>query len=153
MRSITYGEVSQEEMFRIIKNYILEDSSRFYHITVGTDSQNFDFTKMVMVVAVWRVGKGGIFFYDCKRVKKMTNLRQKIIYETSVSLEMAYKLSEKLKNENLDFDIDIHVDAGEGGPSSKVIPEIVGWVRSCGFECTTKPDSYASSCIANKFSK
>ena len=134
MQSITYGEVSYEQMFNLIKDYVMEDSSRQYHISVGTDSQNFDFTKVVMVVAVWRVGKGGIFFYESRRVKKMTNVRQKILYETSMSLEM-----------------DIHIDAGETGLSSKIIPEIVGWVRACGFKCKTKPDSYASSSIANKY--
>lgn len=58
MQSITYGEVSYEQMFNLIKDYVMEDRSRQYHISVGTDSQNFDFTKVVMVVAVWRVGKG-----------------------------------------------------------------------------------------------
>ncbi len=153
MQSITYGEVSYEEMFSIIKDYVVQDSSRQYHISVGTDSQNFDFTKVVLVVAVWRVGKGGIFFYESKRVRKMTNVRQKILYETSMSLEMARRLSDKLIDEDLDCEIDIHVDAGEAGLSSKIIPEIVGWVRACGFKCKTKPDSYASSSIADKYSK
>lgn len=153
MRSITHGEVSYEKMFSLIKDYVLGDSSRLFHISVGTDSQNFDFTKVVMVVAVWKVGKGGIFFYDIKRVKKMTNIRQKILYETSMSLEMARRLSDKLEDENLNYEIDIHVDAGETGPSSKIIPEIVGWVKACGFGCKTKPNSYASSSIANKYSK
>jgi predicted RNase H-related nuclease YkuK (DUF458 family) len=153
MKSITYGEVSYEKMCRIIQDYILEDTDRAYQITVGTDSQNFDFTKVVLVVAVWRVGKGGIFFYDTKNVNKMTNVRQKLLYETSLSLEMAMRLSEELLDKDLDYKIDIHVDAGEAGPSSKMIPEIVGWVKACGFGCKTKPDSYASSSIANKYSK
>lgn len=153
MKSITYGEVSFEKMLLLIKNYIKEDSDQLFHISVGTDSQNFDFTKVVLVVAVWKVGKGGIFFYDIKRVKKMTNIRQKILYETTMSIEMAYRLSDKLKDEDVNYEIDIHVDAGEAGPSAKIIPEIVGWVRACGFKCKTKPDSYASSTIANKLSK
>ena len=104
MQSITYGEVSYDKMFRLIKDYVMEDSSRHYHISVGTDSQDFDITKVVLVVAVWRVGKGGIFFYESKRVKKMTSIRQKILYETNMSLEMAYRLSERLKDENLNYE-------------------------------------------------
>ncbi|MFV9511783.1 ribonuclease H-like YkuK family protein [Tepidibacillus sp. LV47] len=87
MRSITYGEVSFERMCQIISNYISNDKGQEYKISVGTDSQNFDLTKTVIVVAVWNVGKGGIFFYDIKRVRKITNLRQKIFYETSQSIE------------------------------------------------------------------
>lgn len=153
MRSITYGEVSFERMCQIISNYISKDKGQQYKISVGTDSQNFDLTKTVIVVAVWNVGNGGIFFYDIKRVRKITNIRQKIFYETSLSLEMASKLAMYLEQEGHLHDIGIHVDAGEDGPTSKMIPEIVSWVNACGFQCKTKPYSYAASSIANKLSK
>ncbi|MFZ5354249.1 MAG: ribonuclease H-like YkuK family protein [Bacillota bacterium] len=153
MRSPTYGEVSFEKMSQIIKCFISEEKDKQYRITIGTDSQNHDLTKVVIVAAVWKVGYGGIFFYDIRYIKKITNIRQKIFYETSLSLEMAKKLSDTFVSEYVDFDIDIHVDAGENGPSSKIISEIVGWVKACGFKCHTKPESYAASCIANRFSK
>ena len=131
----------------------MEDAGNPVRITVGTDSQNFDITKVVLVVAIWKVGRGGIFFYDIRRVKKISNIRQKIFFETSISLEMARRLSDELKDAGMNYDIDIHVDAGDEGPSSKMIPEIVGWVKACGFGCKTKPDSYAASSIADKYSK
>ena len=153
MRSITYGEVSYDKMCRLIRNYVMEDVSDQVRITVGTDSQNFDMTKVVLVVAVWKVGRGGIFFYDIRKVKKISNIRQRIFYETSISLEMARKLSEGLKDVGMHCDIDVHVDAGSEGPTSKMIPEIVGWVKACGFDCKVKPDSYAASSIADRYSK
>lgn len=153
MYSPTYGEVSYERMIKLIKNFITKSPHSTYNISVGTDSQNFDYTKTVIVVAIHRVGNGGIFFYDIKRVKKITNISQKLFYETSTSLEIATKLSETLQIEEIDFGISIHVDAGKNGKSSKLIPEIVGWIRACGFDCETKPDSYAASSIADKYSK
>ena len=153
MKSITYGEVSFGRMCRLIRDYINKEKDAQYCITVGTDSQNFDFTKTVVVVVVWKVGNGGIFFYDVRKVTKINNIRQKIFFETSLSLEMARKLADTLENAAVKCDIDIHVDAGDDGPSSKIIPEIVGWVKSCGFECKTKPESYAASSIANRYSK
>lgn len=153
MNSITYGEVSFKKMCQLIKNYIEKAKDYEYRITIGTDSQNHDITKVVVVVAICRVGKGGIFFYDIKKVDKITNIRQKLFYETSLSIEMARKLSQYFDSDNKNYDISIHVDAGEIGPSSTVIPEIVGWVKGCGFNCNTKPDSYAASSIANKYSK
>ncbi len=153
MKSITYGEVSFEGMCGLIKRYLSKDRSRAYKIAVGTDSQNYDITKTVVVVAVWRIGSGGIFFYDIRNVKRITNIRQKIFYETSLSLEMANRLSVLLQQEGVDCEIDIHVDAGEDGPSVGVIQEIVGWVKACGYDCKTKPEAYAAFCIANKYSK
>lgn len=153
MQSITYGQVSFNSMCQIIKNYIFKDRSREYKVTVGTDSQNYDDTKIVLVVAVWKVGAGGIFFYDIKVVDKIFSLRQKIFYEASLSIELAKQLLDKFNEENLPYDISIHVDIGKDGTTSKMIPEIVGWVNSCGFNCKIKPYSYAASSIANKYSK
>ncbi len=153
MRSITYGEVSIEKMCQLIKDYISKDDSKRYRVTVGTDSQNHELTRVVVVIAIWKVGYGGIFFYDVRNVKKITNIRQKIFYEASLSLDMAQKLSEALAEDHLELDIEIHVDVGENGPSSKMISEISGWVNACGFRCHTKPNSYAASCIANRITK
>lgn len=153
MKSITYGEVSFSRMCKLIESYISKEKESQYKITIGTDSQNYDITKVVVVVAIWRIGRGGIFFYDMKKVNKITNIRQKLFYETSLSIEMARKLSTYFDRDDKIYDISIHVDAGDNGPSSSVIPEIVGWVKGCGFNCNTKPDSYAASSIANKYSK
>jgi len=153
MKSISHGEVSFSKMCHLINNYIVKAEDQEYKVTVGTDSQNFDLTKIVVVVAIWRVGKGGIFFYDIKKTRKITNIRQKLFYETSISIDMARKLSMYVNNENTIYDISIHVDAGNDGASCSVIPEIVGWVKGCGFQCDIKPDSYAASSIANKYSK
>ena len=149
----SHGKVSFDRMLKLIKGYVDQEPEYTYRITVGTDSQNFGITKTVVVVAVHRVGKGGIFFYEVKTVRKITNIEQKLLYETSQSLDLAMKLSERLKDDSLPCELDIHIDAGPNGPSSVVIPEIAGWVRSCGFACTFKPDSYTASSIANRISK
>ncbi|MDT8715149.1 ribonuclease H-like YkuK family protein [Clostridium sp. 19966] len=153
MRSISYGEVTFQGMYKLICDYMLKSKGQEFKITVGTDSQNYDITKVVVVVAIWNVGHGGIFFYDIKKVNKITNVRQKIFYETSLSIELADKLLKKFNENNLNYEISIHVDAGDNGESGKLISEIVSWVNSCGFTCMTKPDSYAASSIANKYSK
>lgn len=153
MYSPTYGKVSYEKMIDIIKSFIKKSPQSAYNISVGTDSQNFDYTKTVVVVAIHRVGSGGIFFYDIKKVKKITNISQKLFYETSNSLDIAMKFSETLEREDIDFGISIHVDAGKKGQTSKLIPEIVGWIKACGFDCETKPNSYAASSIADKYTK
>ncbi len=63
MNSPTYGKVSLEQVIDIIKSVIDSAPEYKYKLFVGTDSQNFDETKMVMVIALHKVGAGGIFFY------------------------------------------------------------------------------------------
>ena len=102
----------------------------------------------------------GIFFYDIHRVLKSKNIKQKLFKETQQSLEYAQLMLELFDKEffddNFDYsniDFAIHVDAGQNGKTREVIPEIVEWVKACGFECETKPDSFVASSIADKYSK
>lgn len=153
MYSQTFGNVSVDEMIDKINDYISADKQSDYEIVIGTDSQNYNLTKVVVVVAIHRVGSGGIFFYDVKRVNKIKDLRQKIYYETALSLELASKLSLSFAEKDIKQDITIHADVGKKGKTSMLIPEIVGWITSSGYKCRIKPESWAASCVADKISK
>lgn len=162
MRSPTYGELTFSEMAGKIASYIVKYGLDCqYELSVGTDSQNFSDTKMVIVVTLHNVGHGGIFFFDIHRIRKICNVREKLTIETNYSLECAQKLIDAFEafRESFGFDIkkyvhfSIHVDAGPNGKSRESINEICGWVRACGYEVHTKPDSYAASAVANKYSK
>ena len=154
MWSPTHGNVSFEQMYQIIKSFICQYPDHEYEITVGTDSQNHNLTKSVICVAVWRKGKGGIYFAETKYMKMITNIRQKLIHETSFSLDLALKLTNRFKSDNLELNITaIHVDAGNNGPTASFVPEIVGWVKACGFDCKIKPYSYCASSIADRVTK
>lgn len=158
--------VNYAEMVAIIANYIKQNPDADYEITVGTDSQNHDKTKMVEVIAVCRVGNGGIFFYRVEFMDKIMDLRQKIYEETSRSLENAHGLLDEIYLQIVEsdegFDLEklnihfvVHCDIGRSRKSKTrvLVQEIMGWVEAEGFECVIKPDSYTASGIANKFSK
>lgn len=160
MKSPTYGTVSMDEIASIIKEHV-ENGHGEFNVMIGTDSQNFHKTKMVMVIALHNVGHGGIFFYEVTNIRRITNVKEKLIYETTLSLQCAEQLMEafvRLRDKTgfdyeKELNISIHVDAGYNGPSCQVIPEVVGWIKSCGYKAVVKPDSYAACSIANKFSK
>jgi predicted RNase H-related nuclease YkuK (DUF458 family) len=124
--SITYGKLSESEMFNIIKETI-SDFDNDYVITIGTDSQTYSRTKVITVIAIHKVGKGGIFFYSSEHLKPITNLRVKIYNETMRSLELAKRLNEFLFNENLDYDIFVHLDIGRSkkGKTAELINELM----------------------------
>lgn len=163
MISPTYGKVTLEKVAEIINNYY--NNCKKYesdiNIIVGTDSQNFSDTKVVIVVAVQCVGHGGIYFYDIQRVKKIENVSVKLNYETTQSLQYADRLLDiLLSNETYsellsNTKITIHVDAGRSdkGKTKDLIPGIVGWIKSCGYDYEVKPDSFVASSIADKISK
>ena len=163
MISPTYGKITEEKAVKILYEYYQKnkDFGSDFYLTIGTDSQNFSDTKVVVVMAMHCIGHGGIYFYEVSHVNKIENVKQKLNMETSLSLEMANKIMEIIESNDkysemfLNSNFAIHVDAGhsEKGKTKEVIPEIVGWIKACGYECVVKPDSYAASSIANRISK
>ena len=158
----TYGEIELEE----IPSKILDYMQKMKHydiplqIVVGTDSQNFDKTKVVSVIAVTCEGHGGIFFYEIERIKRINDVRMKLTEETTRSLNIMTKLVEILEKKEYaelreNSTLAIHVDAGwsDKGKTKELIPMLVGWIKACGYDCKVKPDSFASSSIADKLSK
>lgn len=165
MHSPTYGIVSYDKIVNIIKENVEKYPRDKFEVFIGTDSQNFNETKIVDVIAVHRVGddgigKGGFFFYNVSKIPRINDIHQKLITETKMSLDCANtlmnafdKLNEETGFDYTCIDFGIHVDAGYNGPTKKVIPQLVAWIKACGYSCTVKPDSYASSSIADKISK
>lgn len=162
-RSYTYGELQLEEIPEKILDYV--EKMKKYEvcpiITFGTDSQNFHYTKMVSVIVVTIPGHGGIFFYEVTNKERVVDVRNKLRMETNYSLELADRFISILENDEkfselyLTASFSIHIDAGNSdrGKTRDLIPELVGWVKSMGFDCETKPASYAASSVANKLSK
>lgn len=130
-------------------------------IIIGTDSQNFSDTKMVSVVAMICQGHGGIFVYEIKHTRLIQNVRLKLQTETSDSLALAEQLvsvlevDEKYAEMYRSCPLSIHVDAGnsEKGKTKYLIPELVGWIKACGYDAKTKPESFVASSIADRISK
>lgn len=163
MISPTYGKVTLKKVAEIINDYYnkCKKYGSNINIIIGTDSQNFSDTKVVIVVAVQCEGHGGIYFYEIQRIPKIENVKLKLNHETTQSLKYADMLLDEFLADNKfeemidNTKISIHVDAGNSnnGKTKDLIPGIVGWITSCGYDCKVKPDSFVASSIADKISK
>lgn len=153
----TGEKLSFLEVIEKIKNYISTIPEDEYRISIGTDSMTHTSTMFALAIVVHRVGKGGIFF--CKRFnhKMIANLREKLYAETSLSINTTEILLDKLFEYDEDIDkkirLSIHLDIGESGPTKDLIKELEGWVAALGYDYAIKPDAYAASTIADKYSK
>ena len=160
-KSNTYGNLELEEIPSKICDYM--QKMKHYdvplQIVVGTDSQNFDKTKIVSVIAVTCEGHGGIFFYEVERIRRISDVRMKLTEETTRSLDIMTRLVEIIEKDEYkelrdNSTLAIHVDAGwsDKGKTKELIPMLVGWIKACGYDCKVKPESFASSSIADKLS-
>lgn len=148
------GRLSFVEMMQDIHSYIKGLTSSSYKIIVGTDSMVRDNTCFITAVVVHRLGKGARYYYRKKQQNKIRSLRQKIFYETALSLELGGQIA-KLFSENgySEMPVEIHIDVGTQGETRDLIKEVVGMVTGSGFQAKIKPDAYGASCVADKHTK
>ncbi|MDQ2088044.1 ribonuclease H-like YkuK family protein [Herbivorax sp. ANBcel31] len=159
-KSLGKGELSFENVFNEILNYIEADKNSSYKISIGTDSQVVSKTLFVTCIHVHRVGKGAIgFLHKSELARPIKNLREKIYMETCISLQLAYLFDEKKINRiysSLDkkgITFEFHIDIGRKGETKVLINEMVGMVKGLNFIPKIKPDSFCASCFADRHTK
>jgi len=146
-------KLTVSQVVKEITSFIRADLTRRYKVTIGTDSELFTGNRadFVTAVVVHRVGNGGRYFWRKLEREKMHTLRERIIREVLISLDVAKEVLTELRKFPLpDFDFEIHIDVGENGPTKSMIQEVVNIVRANNFEAKTKPESYAASNVADR---
>jgi uncharacterized protein len=169
--SPTKGSLVIKQVLEELVAYIFEKPENYYEIIVGCDSSSSETPDFPLVVVAWRKGEGGRFFV--KRINYKDRLfshwKQRILEEVLISCDFSLYLRENLEKEFLaslekltgqgknilprwQFRY-IHADIGERGQTSEMIKEIVGLIKGNGFEPQIKPESFAASSIADRYSK
>lgn len=152
---LTASQVAQE-----IVRFMCEDATRRYKLTLGTDSMRLQGSAadFVTAIVVHRVGRGGRYFWRRIEMDNFHTLRDRITREVLLSLEIATGFLTKLEDAKKaattnvpHYDFEIHVDVGENGATKAMIQELVGMVRAYNLTAKTKPESYAASNIADKY--
>jgi uncharacterized protein len=154
-----YGlTLSAGEIVAEIVRFMHAEPNRKYKVTIGTDSErlaNGD-ADFVSAIVVHRVGNGGRYFYRRFVLGKFHTLRDRIIREVLLSLDLGKIVLEELKKLSEatpgvpEWTFEIHADVGEHGATKAVIQEVVGIIRAHNFEAITKPGSYAASNVADR---
>lgn len=153
-QSPTYGELELFQVREHILDFLAREPERKYQLVVGTDSQphNGSGVDFVTAIVVHRVGTGGIYFWKRIVNKKHYVLRQRMYEEATLSLEMAETVLSLLHKDGITkYDVEIHVDIGKFGETREMITEIVGMIRGSGYTVKTKPESYAASKVADRY--
>ena len=152
----TKVKMTLKEAFKDIIGYIREKPREQNKLIIGTDSQTHLNEEVIFVTAIiaHRVGKGGRYFYRRKKQYFVQSLRQRIFFETSLSLDVAGRFSALLaENGHAHLNVEIHLDVGEMGDTKELIREVVGMVIGSGFDARIKPESYGASKVADRYTK
>lgn len=146
--------MSFDDMITSIKHFVGREPSRFYKIIVGTDSEARSPATLVTAVTVWRVGNGGIHFWEKSKERKFHTLRERIWQEALNSILLAQELRSRLQKELGDEFFwdgnEIHVDIGERGPTKDLIDSVVGMIKGYNFLPVIKPYAFGASTVADR---
>ena len=156
------GNLSLEQVIKEIFGYMSESPEHHYEVVVGCDSPSSDKPFFPIAIVVLRTGFGGRFFlkkmqYSDNFLKRFANInwKNRILQEVYLSCELALSLRETLEKENklgLKYQFEyIHADVGEVGKTKEMVKEVVGLIKSTGFEPRIKPQSFAATVVADRY--
>lgn len=148
-------KLSMAEVVAEIASFMADAPERKYKVTLGTDSELLATKKadFVTAIVVHRVGNGGRYFWQRYTLGDFHTLRDRIIREVLISIDVAKLMVAELekKADNMpEFEFEIHADIGENGPTKQMIQEVVAMIRANNFEVRTKPYSYAATNVADR---
>lgn len=120
-------------------------------VCIGSDSQvrggNVEYATVIVFL---REKKGGFMFIQNSRENRKMSLRERMIFEVSKSIEVAYALCDLL--DKYDVALEVHADINTDPlfESNTALKEAMGYILSMGFVFKAKPDAFASSSCADK---
>jgi len=152
------GLLSTGYMIQEISEFVKSEPFDYYRLVIGTDSQlkrvnSHSECDFVTAIVIHRMGRGARYFWHKEKINKPFVLRDKIYAETMKSLEIAHELVPDLRAaiSPAKYDLEIHIDVGALGPTRQMIREVVGMVTGNGFIAKTKPESWAASTVADRY--
>lgn len=146
------GEMTFDDVISTIVSEMVGGSKEQFELLIGTDSStsnnNLD---LVSAIVLHKIGRGGRYFWTRKRERRTPSLRHQIWREAWLSFELAQHVIQGLESKSLlQFNLEIHVDIGENGPTKELIDEVVGMIIGNGLAVRIKPHAFAASAVADK---
>lgn len=159
----TLGNLNFKKVIEEIFKYLVEKPDKSYEIVIGCDSSSDERPAFPIALVILRKSEGGRFFltrvrYGESEKKKFYNWHQRILEEVILSCELALTFREAIREKieksqvslNYQFQY-IHADVSTSGQTKDMIKEVVGLIKSNGFEAKIKPEAFAASVVADRF--
>lgn len=149
-----YGLPIEEPIHEAVEKQILnfQAQGKKLRICIGTDSmmrgQKINFATAIVFIVV---GNGGFMYIQKRKEHRKMTLRERMMIEIGYSLEIAYSLDTVLKKYNIPLEVHADINQDPKYPSNQSFQEAMGYIKSMGYQFVSKPDAFASSVCADRF--
>src|SRR3990167_1144206 len=150
--SPTHGSLDYEAVIEKIASFIKADPNFRYKVIVGTDSESKKgISDFVTAIIIYRVGKGGMYFWARRNLPNVVAVADRIAKETQFSIELAWRLRDTFRHNGLSgYEPEVHLDVGEGGLTRDMVKWVTGMVLGSGLRFKIKPESFGATKVADR---
>jgi len=120
-------------------------------VCIGSDSQVKGKTaEFATVIVFLRENRGGfMFIHNSKKVQHMS-IKERMIQEVAMSVEVAYNLCNLLDEYKVELEVHADINTDPLFKSNTALKEAMGYILGMGFVFKAKPNAFASSSCADK---
>lgn len=121
-------------------------------VCIGTDSQKkgSDEFEFATVIVFLREGHGGFMYIHNERKKQKFSIKERMLVEVAMSIEVAYSLCKLFDKYNVEMEVHADINTSPNFKSNPALKEAMGYILGMGFAFKAKPEAFASSSCANK---
>lgn len=132
---------------------IVRETEKGYKLKVciGTDSQVYGSeVEFATVIVFLREKHGGFMFLHNERQSKKYSIKERMLIEVAMSIEIAYELCDLFNRYDVDMEVHADINTNPQFRSNEALREAMGYILGMGFAFKAKPEAFASSSCANK---
>ncbi len=147
------GEVISIPIAEHVKKCIEEETAKNNKLKVyiGTDSQvKQSITEFATVIVFLREKNGGFMFIHNEKTNQTLHIKERMLLEVSKSVEIAYSLCDLFIEHDVEMEVHADINTNSQFKSNEALKDAMGYIMGMGFAFKAKPDSFASSCCADK---
>lgn len=120
-------------------------------VCIGTDSQvKGNDTEFATVIVFLREHNGGFMFIHNEKTKQKYHIKERMLAEVAMSIDIAYKLCDLFIEYNVEMEVHADINTDPHFKSNDALKEAMGYILGMGFAFKAKPEAFASSCCADK---
>lgn len=147
------GEVLEDDILVVVEQTIQKEMAigNKLKVCIGTDSQvKGAMTEYATVIVFVREKRGGFMYIHDQKSKTILSIKERMINEVAMSIQIAYQLCDLLDQYHIDLEVHADINTNPQFKSNTALSEAMGYILSMGFVFKAKPEAFASYSCANK---